>query len=127
MGWIAFVTLLALIEYMVIGFLVGQARGRYGVKPPAITGHEIFERYFRVHQNTLEQLVVFLPALWLYGHFVGPRTGALLGAAFIVGRALYLRGYVEDPAKRELGFAIGAAASGILLVGALIGVVVAAF
>jgi hypothetical protein len=62
MDFVAVVAALALLEYLIIGTLTGQARGRYGVKAPAVTGHPIFERWMRVQQNTIEQLVVFLPA-----------------------------------------------------------------
>jgi uncharacterized membrane protein YecN with MAPEG domain len=118
----ALVTLFALIEYLWISFSVGQARGRYGVAAPATTGNEIFERWFRVQQNTLEQLVVFLPALWIFAFYVGGRLGALIGLAFIAGRYLYAQGYVEDPEKRGRGFMIGFVATAVLLAGGLLGV-----
>jgi uncharacterized MAPEG superfamily protein len=124
---IAVVSLLALIEYMVIAGLVGSARGKYGVKAPATTGNEVFERYFRVQQNTLEQLVVFLPALWLFGNYVSAGVGAIIGLGFIIGRAIYLRGYVADPEKRGLGFAITAACNAILVLGGLGGAIVQTF
>ena len=126
MAWIAVVAALALVEYVVFGLQVGQARGRYGVKAPATTGHELFERTYRVQQNTAEQLVLFLPSLYLFAVYVSPRIGALLGLAFVVGRALYARGYVTDPEKRGLGFGIGFLATLALLLGGLIGAVVAA-
>jgi len=65
MEFVAFVIALALLEFAVFGMLVGWARGKYGVAAPAVSGHPVFERYFRVHQNTLEQLVAFVPAMWL--------------------------------------------------------------
>lgn len=126
MHWIAIVTSLALAEYLWFSILVGQARGRYGVKAPATSGHEVFERTFRVHQNTMEQLVAFLPALWLFGSYVSPEIGALLGLAFIVGRVLYLRGYVAAPESRSLGFGIGLVSTAILLLGGLVGALRAA-
>ena len=61
MEYVAIVTVLVLIEYFVFGALVGRARGRAEIEAPATTGDPIFERYFRVHQNTMEQLVMFLP------------------------------------------------------------------
>ncbi len=118
--WI--VTALALLEYMGISILVGQARGKYGIKAPATSGHEVFDRTFRVHQNTLEQLIVFLPSLWLFGTYVNPRWGALIGLAFIIGRVLYVRGYIAAPEKRSLGFLIGFVANLLLLLGGLAGV-----
>ena len=62
MAWVYIVAMLALVEYFFFSIKVGQARGKYGVKAPATTGNEMFERYNRVHQNTLEQLVMFFPS-----------------------------------------------------------------
>jgi uncharacterized membrane protein YecN with MAPEG domain len=118
---VAVVILLALIEYVAFGMLVGRARGKYGVHAPAVAGHEVFERYFRVHQNTLEMLVVFVPAMWLFGAYVDPTWAALLGLVYVVGRILYLRGYVADPGKREIGFGLSVLPVIVLLLGALWG------
>jgi uncharacterized MAPEG superfamily protein len=124
---VAIVIALALLEFIVFGLLVGRARGLYGVKAPATTGHEIFERYFRVHYNTMELLVVFVPAVWLYGLYASPRWGAAIGAVYLVGRILYLRGYVADPAKREFGFGLSVLPIIVLVVGALWGAATALF
>jgi uncharacterized membrane protein YecN with MAPEG domain len=118
---VAFVILLALLEYVAFGMLVGRARGKYGVNAPATAGHPVFERYFRVHYNTLEQLVVFVPAMWLYGTYVSPSWAAGLGLVYIAGRLAYLLGYVADPRKREIGFGLSALPLLILLFGALWG------
>ena len=118
---VAVVIVFALVQYIAFGMLVGWARGKYGVKAPAVTGHETFDRYFRVHQNTLELLVAFVPAIWLFGMYVDPTWAALLGLVFIVARMLYLRGYVTDPAKREVGFTLSILSVLVLLVGALWG------
>ncbi|MDQ1345717.1 MAG: glutathione S-transferase [Pseudomonadota bacterium] len=118
---VAVVIVLALLQYVAFGMLVGWARGKYGVKAPAVTGHETFDRYFRVHQNTLELLVAFVPAIWLFGMYVDPTWAALLGLVFIVARMLYLRGYVRDPAKREVGFTLSVLPILVLLVGGLLG------
>jgi glutathione S-transferase len=126
MELVAIVTVLALIEYFVFGILVGRARVAHGVKAPATTGHPDFERYFRVHQNTAEQFWVFLPSLWLFSHYVHAGAAASLGVVWIIGRVLYLRGYVADPEKRTAGFAVGALASVVLLLGSLIGAIRAA-
>ncbi len=123
MLWIALVILLALVEYMVFGFLVGGARARYKVAAPATTGHPDFERTFRVHYNTLELLVAFIPSIWLFGLYLNPRWGALIGAVFLVGRALYAVGYIRAPEKRELGATLSFAAVAVLLCGALFGVI----
>ena len=75
MAYVDIVTALALLQFVGSAFKVGGARGRYGVKAPAVTGNEIFERHFRVQQNTLEQLVVFLPGLYLFSHYLQPPRG----------------------------------------------------
>jgi uncharacterized MAPEG superfamily protein len=121
MNLVAIVVLLALLEFVVFGMLVGRARGLYGVKAPAISGHEVFERYFRVHYNTMELLVVFVPSIWLFGLYVSPQWGAGLGAVYLVGRVVYFRSYVADPAKRETGFGMSVLPTLVLLVGAMLG------
>ena len=119
----AIVIIVAVLEYILFGFLVGRARGKYGVKAPATTGHEVFERYFRVQQNTLETLVAFIPGISLYALFVDPNSAAWIGLVYVIGRLLYLRAYVADPAKRGPGFLLTLAPIAVLLVGGLIGAI----
>ncbi len=114
---------LALLEYFIFGALAGQARGKHGVEAPAVTGHPEFERRLRVQQNTLEQLMIFIPSVLLFGHYWSEGVAAGLGAVFIVGRLVYYRGYVADPGKRGTGFAIGFLAQVILLLGSIAGAV----
>ena len=123
MEWIAIVTVLALIQFIVFSGLVGRERARHGVKAPAITGHPEFERAFRVQQNTMEQLLVFLPSLWLFGLYVNPVWGAGIGMVFILARFIYRAGYMQDPAKRHNGFVLGTVAVVALILGGLIGAV----
>jgi uncharacterized MAPEG superfamily protein len=125
MEYVAIVATLALAELVWFGVLAGQARSKYGVQAPAVTGHPIFERYFRVQQNTLEQIVPFLPALFLFGRYVSAPIAAALGAVWLVGRVVYLRAYVADPARRGLGFGLTAIPTLVLIVGALVGAIVA--
>jgi uncharacterized membrane protein YecN with MAPEG domain len=121
--WIALVVLLSLLEFMVFGMLVGGARARYKIQAPATSGHPIFERTFRVHYNTLELLVVFIPALWLFGMYLNPRWGAIIGVVFLVGRAVYAAGYIRAPEKREIGAMLSFVSVAVLLFGAIFGVV----
>lgn len=113
--------MLALIEYLFFGVKVGQARGKYGVAAPATTGNEIFERTFRVHMNTLEQLIVFIPAIYAFAFFVSPLWGAVLGAVFLVGRGLYYALYIADPAKRGPGAMLTFLPNFVLVIGAIVG------
>ena len=57
MALVALVAMLAIAEYLYFTVQVGRARVRTGVKAPAVSGVDEFERYFRVQQNTIEQLV----------------------------------------------------------------------
>lgn len=117
----AVVTAFLLLEFFFFMGMVGKARGDYDVQAPAIAGHPVFERYFRVHQNTMEQLIVVLPCMWIFGSFISQPVAAGLGLLFGIGRIMYFRGYVADPAKRSIGFAIGGLATLVLVLGALIG------
>lgn len=121
MSFVAVVAALALIEYMAIVLQTGRARQTYGVKAPSTTGDPIFERHYRVQQNTVEQLVVFFPALFLFARYVSTSVAGVLGLIFVVGRILYARGYVADPEKRGPGFGLSFGANAILTLGALIG------
>ena len=63
MELIALITVLVAAEYFFLAIMVGKARSDCGIAAPAIVGDEKFERVFRVQQNTLEQLIIFFPAL----------------------------------------------------------------
>jgi glutathione S-transferase len=126
MAIVNIVLVLALLEYLYFGYAVGGARGRHGVDAPTMTGHPVFERYVRVQANTLELLIAFVPGLWMFAFYVHPLWAAGFGAVFIVGRILYFRGYIADPAKRSTGFLLSFAPVAILLIGGLVGAVRAA-
>jgi glutathione S-transferase len=120
MPYVAIVTVGALLQFFWFGWQVGVARTKYNIAAPACSGNEMFERHFRVHMNTLEQLVVFLPALWIFASFISPIWAAALGVVFIIGRAVYARAYVKDPQARSPGFAMSAIPMLLLMLGILI-------
>jgi uncharacterized membrane protein YecN with MAPEG domain len=124
---VSFIVVLALVEYTVLGAMVGRARIQYKVPAPATTGDPIFERYFRVHQNTLEQLIVFVPAIFIFATYVHMLAAVALGFVFLVARIIYAMGYIRDPEKRAGGAVATFLVNTILLIGSLIGVVVRAF
>ena len=127
MAVVAVVAALALIQYAYFGFKVGQARGLYNVPAPATSGHATFERLHRVHQNTLENLALFLPGLWLFAHYVSAPVASALGVVFIVGRAVYAQRYVADPTTRGPGVLISFGSNVILVLGGLAGAAWSAF
>jgi glutathione S-transferase len=94
------ITLLICILMLVTGINVGRARGRYGIKAPAVTGHEMFERAYRIQMNTLENAALLLPALWVNAGFISDRGAATLGALWLIARVWYAIAYQNDPAKR---------------------------
>jgi len=119
----ALVTLLALGVYFYTGVRVGQAREKFKVKAPAVAGHPIFERAFRVQMNTLEWMPILLPSMWLLALYGTDLVAAALGVVWIGGRLIYIRGYMQAPEKRGTGFAVQAVAAGVLWIGALVAIV----
>jgi glutathione S-transferase len=116
MHWVAVITVLALVEYLIFQGMTGAARGKADLPAPKVVGDEHYERWYRVQMNTLEQLIIFLPALWLCGHFGATTVAAVAGGVFVVARAIYAASYIQDPKKRTLGFVLGYLANLVLLV-----------
>ncbi len=103
----AFITLLnVLVLFFAMG-MVGRARGKHGIKAPAITGHELFECANRAHQNTIEQTVMFLPVLWIASLNGFEMWAHWLGAAWIISRFWYVVAYNKAADKRGAAFTIG--------------------
>jgi hypothetical protein len=123
MAYVDIVTSLAILQYVLFGIKVGQARARYGVSAPATSGNPIFERCFRVHQNTLELLVLLVPGLYLFGRYFNPLVAAGLGVVYLVGREMYSASYVKNPAARGPGYGLSVLPSLILVIGGLAGAV----
>jgi uncharacterized MAPEG superfamily protein len=123
MAWLEVISALAVIQFGVFAALVGRARGTYGIKAPAVSGNEMFERYYRVQMNTLEVLLVFLPGVWLASRHLDEKWIALLGLVYLVGRIVYFRAYIADPARRGPGFSMSLLPGAILVVAGLVGAV----
>ena len=122
MAYVHLVIVLALVEFLAFGLAVARARERYHVPAPATAGNADFERYFRAQSNTLEQLVLFLPSLLLFAHYLNAYIAASLGGVFIIGRAMYFTGYVKAAEARHTGFLVSAIPTAILLIGGIYGV-----
>ncbi len=114
---------LALAQFFFFLFAVGKARETYKVAAPATTGNEVFERYFRVQMNTLELLVMFVPAILLFGQFFGGYIAAGLGVVYLIGRFVYFRSYVKDPKSRGMGYGLSAMPVMIMIAGTIIGAI----
>ncbi len=119
----AIITLFSLLLFFAITIYVGYARIKYGIKAPATTGNDNFERIFRVQMNTLENLILFLPALWLFSGYVSPLWAGVVGVVWLIGRVDYAFSYARSASARSRGYGISALAFVVLVVGACIGVV----
>jgi glutathione S-transferase len=124
MSGVAAIMGLALIEYLLLGFMVGRARGTYNVPAPATTGDPVFERYFRVHQNTLESLIVFIPALWLFATYLNIPIAIALGLIFVAARIIYAAGYIKAPENRAAGAGLTFLVNAALVIGGLVGIAI---
>lgn len=123
MEFVALVTLLIVAQYTVFMGLCGKARASSGIKAPAVIGDETFERAYRVQMNTLEQMAIALPAMWVCGYYCSATLAAWLGLAFLVGRVLYRQSYMKDPASRGPGMIIGFLACIVMIFAGLWGVI----
>jgi len=123
MNYVDLVAILAVIQFLFFSSMVGRARQRYGVKAPAVSGHEMFERAYRVQMNTLELLIAFLPALLIATKYWPQSWVAVVGAVYLIGRFIYWRSYTVDPASRALGFALSMLPVLALIIMAVAGII----
>ena len=123
MEYATIVVLLALLQFIYFALSVGGARGKYKVSAPATEGNDIFERMFRVQQNTMEQLIVFVPSAYAFAYYVSGTWVLLGGSLFILGRFVYAAAYIKDPKSRGPGMTITFIGNLILLIGGLVGAV----
>lgn len=120
MQYATLIVLLALLQYVYFIARVSKARAKYNVKAPATEGDEGFTRPFRVQQNTLEQLVIFIPSTFAFSFYVSDLWVLIPGAVYLIGRFLYSMQYVQDPASRGAGFGLTMLANATLLLTALV-------
>ena len=127
MSIIILITVALLLQYTFFAIRAGMARGKSGIQAPAMTGDENFERLLRVQMNTLEQLIITLPAMWMCAAYFNTLVAAVLGLAFLVGRFIYSAAYVNNPPTRSLGMIIGFGANMLMLLCCVIAAVIKLF
>ncbi len=123
MQYVELVAIVAILQFFFFGAMTGKARALSGIKAPAISGDEGFERMYRVQMNTLETLIAFLPALFLAGKYWSPLLVAGIGTIYIIGRFVFWRAYVTEPSTRALGFMLSILPTFALIALALVGIV----
>jgi glutathione S-transferase len=127
MEFVHLIILLALVEYIFFIAIVGAGRGKYNVEAPATTGDPRWERLYRVQANTAEQLILFVPGMYAFAHYVSPLWAAIIGCVFVVGRLIYYTGYKQEGDKRGPGVLMSIPPNIVLVVGALIGLLMGLF
>jgi hypothetical protein len=123
MPYIELIAILSVLQFLFFGVMTGLARKKSGLKAPAVTGDEGFERMYRVQMNTLEPLVVFLPALFIAGQYWPPLMMAGIGVVYLIGRFIYWRAYVSAPSKRALGFMLSILPTVTLIILSILGII----
>lgn len=125
MQYVELVAILAVLQFFFFGFMTGQSRRESGLKAPAISGSESFERMYRVQTNTMETLVAFLPSLLIASKYWSPLLVSVLGVIYLIGRFLYWQAYVKEPSKRAVGFLVSVIPTLILMLLSIAGVLIA--
>lgn len=124
MVYVSIVTSIMLIQLFAFSVKSGMAREKGGVKAPATSGDDNFERLYRVHHNTMEMLIIAIPSMWMFANHVHTLAAAGLGMVYVIGRIIYSRAYITDPESRGTGFMISMLPVLILMFGALIGAII---
>ena len=119
--WTSWLTIAVLVMYFWTVYIVGHARTEHQIKAPVMDGPPAFLRALRVQANTVEQMVFFLPALWLCALWAGDVPAAGLGLVWLIGRIIYALAYLQDASKRSKGFLISTLAAVALVLGAVLG------
>lgn len=120
--YVGLVVLGALTQYFLFAFHVAALREKKGIAPTeAAPDDRELTIAIRVHANTGEMLIVFLPLIAIAGLATSGSLAAGIGAFWIVARFIYRRGYFKDVKGRIPGFLMGDAVFGLLLLVALYG------
>ena len=123
MIWTAWLSLLALLVYLWMTVNVSRARIRFSIPAPITDGPQEFMSVVRVQMNTVEQMALFFPALWMCAWFLDDKLAAAMGLLWVVGRILYARAYYRDPKDRALGYGLTVVASFLLMLGTAYGLI----
>jgi|TARA_B110000879_G_C11178195_1_gene517104 glutathione S-transferase len=114
--------LIALLQFIFFTGRAGFSRGKYDIKAPKTVGNERWERIYRIQQNTMEQLLIFIPGTVIFSLYVSATWVLLPGILFIVGRHIYSRLYLESPENRGPGMVLSFFSNIFLVIAGLVGI-----
>ena len=98
----ALATIVSILVYFSQSIYVAIGRKKYDVQLPKTTGHnQDFDRIWRVHYNTLEQMPIFLPLMWIFALTVSSFYAFILGIIWSIGRVAYMIGYYKSVEGRN--------------------------
>jgi glutathione S-transferase len=122
--WTASITLLIGLFYFFAAFRVGNLRAKHDIKAPLTHGHPVFDRAYRVQLNTLEQMAIVFPFLWVAAFYpIGwAWLAPLVGLIWLLSRIVYLQGYMSAPERRVPGAMLGGICTLALFAIAAVGV-----
>jgi len=123
MQYVELVAIIAVLQFFFFGAMTGRARRNSGLKAPTMIGDEGFERMYRVQMNTLETLVVFIPALFIASNYWSALLVSGLGSIYLVGRFIYWRAYIAEPEKRGIGFMLSMLPTLVLIILSIVGII----
>lgn len=123
MELVELVAIIAILQFLFFGVKTGKARAASGLKAPTMVGDEGFERMYRVQMNTLEVLIIFLPALFIAGKYWPSTLVAVIGLVYVFGRFMYWHAYVTRPKSRSFGFLLSIAPTIALILMSLLGII----
>ena len=124
MSFLALVTLANLALLQFVAFQCGTMRGKHQVPPGTTVGPEEFNRHYRAQANLMENLLVFLPSVWLLGYYGDARLAGVVGTVFLLARVAYHRAYISEPTTRLKAFLVGIACSAVALLGAVVSILI---
>jgi uncharacterized membrane protein YecN with MAPEG domain len=103
MVYTSLAALIAVFMTFSFSMRVGMMRHKHDIDAPTCTGNDEFERTFRGHLNQVEDMVLFLPVLFLSVSVIGDLYAGALGIIWCAGRLVYFLNYCKEASTRSKG------------------------
>ena len=120
----ALITIFSALFTFWLAYNVGMTRMKHKEPPYEVIKSKEVMIANRVHMNSVEASVVYLPLLWVATIFWPATIAGMVGTIWFLSRVCYVFGYLKDPKKRQIPFMIGFACIAITAILGLYGIVV---